>query len=363
MKILSLGLDNSILDKTSRLARRVIEYGEMTEKYVVIVPARHYREVDLSAQAKAYGAGKGGKISQLFQIYKLGKKLLQEEKFAIITVQDQYFLGWAGLKLAKKFNLGLEVQVHGLEKYRGLRKLVAKYVIPRADAIRVVSQRLKRWLVRELGVDAEKITVIPIFTKVLKTTGLPRPLRSAPGARNDIVFLTVGRLVPVKNIEMQIRAMNNEKLKMNKAELWIIGGDGPESKKLEVRSKKLKLGGIVKFLGWQDDLDEYYKKADAFLLTSDYEGWGLAVIEAAAYGLPIIMTDVGCAGEVIKNNESGLVIPVGDQQALEEAMIKLIENPELRQKLGQGARQAVAKLPGKEETLKLYKKSWNKARR
>jgi len=93
----------------------------------------------------------------------------------------------------------------------------------------------------------------------------------------------------------------------------------------------------------------------------------LVVIEAAHYGLPIIMTDVGCAGEVIRNPSissgqgSGIVIPVGDKKALEKTMIKLIEDKELRERLGDNAKKAILKLPNKEETLNLYKKSWKAA--
>ena len=117
----------------------------------------------------------------------------------------------------------------------------------------------------------------------------------------------------------------------------------------------------MKFLGWKNNLSEYYGKADVFVLTSNSEGWGMAVIEAAIAGLPIIMTDVGCAGEVIKNNESGLIIPVGDKQKLVETIMKLIDDESLRKKLGVNAGLAVAELPNKEQILELYKKSWQKA--
>jgi len=69
------------------------------------------------------------------------------------------------------------------------------------------------------------------------------------------------------------------------------------------------------------------------------------------------MTDVGCAGEVIKNNESGIVIPIGDKNALTRAMINLIDDADLRQRLGQGAKKAVSCLPGKEENLQMYKQA------
>ncbi len=360
MKVLSIGLDNSILDKNSHLAGRAVEYGEMVDKYVVIVPADKDRKVILSGKADAYGVGGMVKLVKLVRLYKLGKKLLRKDKFDIITVQDQYYLGWIGLKLARKFKIGIEIQAHGFEKYKGLRKLIAKYVISNAGVIRTVSQRLKKHLIKEFGVDESRITVVPIYTNIALTTGLPRRSASRP-PRNDIVFLTIGRLVPVKNIEMQIRAMAEVVKKHKNVELLIVG-DGNEMENYKLQITNYELEGRVKLLGWQEYLSEFYKKVDAFLLTSNTEGWGLVVIEAASFGLPIIMTDVGCAGETIKDGESGIVIPVGDQKALEEAMIKLIEEPELREKLGQGARRAVEKLPSEEETLKLYKKSWNMAR-
>ena len=124
---------------------------------------------------------------------------------------------------------------------------------------------------------------------------------------------------------------------------------------------KLKLENNVKLLGWQNNPDKFYSQADAFLLTSNYEGWGMAVVEAANYGLPIIMTDVGCAGEFIKDGESGIVIPVNDQAKLEEAMLRIINDDNLRKELIEGAFSAIKNLPNKEETMALYKQSWEKA--
>ena len=168
----------------------------------------------------------------------------------------------------------------------------------------------------------------------------------------------------VKNIDLQIKALKNilnakYKILNTKIELW-IAGEGPEKENLEFRIKNLELENNIKLLGWQENLEKLYTKADTFLLTSLSEGWGLAAIEAASYSLPIIMTDVGCANEVIKNNESGIVIPTNNQKALEEAMLKLVNNPDLRKKLGKNARKAVLSLPNKEDTLKLYLKSWGK---
>lgn len=356
MKLLVFGLDNSILDKNSALAKRTIEYGALVEEYVIITPAKENKMVQLSDNASAHGVKSKNKILGLLKIYKLAKKIIKEEKIDVISAQDQYYLGFVGLKLARKFNLGLEIQVHGFEKFSGLRKMIAKYILPRADSVRVVSQRLKKRMTDEFGVAENKIMVVPICVELKIMNNEPR----IKNKNDKFIFLTVGRLVPVKNIGMQIGAMEEVVKKYSNVELWIIG-EGSERKNIESMIKNLELGGKVKLLGWRNDVKKYYDQADVFLLTSHSEGWPLVILEAANYGLPIIMTDVGSAGELIINNESGIVIPVSDEVKLKEAMLSLIKNFELRKKLGEGARRAVNNLPAKEKILELYKKSWELA--
>ena len=364
MKILNLSLDKSILDKNSKTAKRVVEYGDLANRYIVVVPDKDFKEIRLSEKVFVYGTGGGNKIFQLINVYKTAKKLLRQEEFDLITVQDQYYLALIGRILAKKFKIGLELQIHGFEKYSGLRKIIADFVIPRASAVRCVSQRLKKQLINEFGVKEEKITIAPIYNESIKF--IKSKVHKVDNEDNKFIFLTVGRLVAVKNIGLQIRAMaklvesEKSKVESKKIELWIVG-DGPEKSNLKSKISKLKLENNVKLLGWQNNPEEFYSQADAFLLTSDYEGWGMAVVEAANYGLPIIMTNVGCAGELIENEKSGLVVPVNNQIKLEEAMIRIINNDSLRKKLAEGAFSAIKKLPSKEETLALYKQSWEKA--
>jgi glycosyltransferase involved in cell wall biosynthesis len=355
MRILNLGLDSSVLNKNSRLARRIIEYGNLVEKYIIIVSSNKHESTVLSGNAQAYGVSGRNKLSKLLGIYRLAQKIIEDEKIDIITVQDQYYLGLIAWLLARKNNIGLELQIHGFEKYGGLRKIIAKLIIPKADIVRTVSQRLKKRLVEEFGVKAERITVVPIYVVVSDKRLEVRDKRN-----NQFVFLTVGRLVPVKNIGLQIMAMAEVVKKYPNTELWIVG-EGSEKKKLEDNVKRLDLEGQVKFFGWQDDVSNFYNQAGVFLLTSDAEGWPLVIIEAAGFGLPIIMTDTGSAGEFIINGENGIVIGLNDQQALEQAMIKLMESRDLRKRLGDGAREAFSQLPSKEKILELYKESWKKA--
>ena len=98
-----------------------------------------------------------------------------------------------------------------------------------------------------------------------------------------------------------------------------------EEQKLKLLATRYSLLSNIVFEPWTDDLASYYKSADVFVLTSNYEGYGRTIIEAEAAGCPVIMTDVGIAGDVIKNGENGLIVPVGDVQALAEALRSVIE--------------------------------------
>ncbi|RJQ34071.1 glycosyltransferase family 1 protein [Candidatus Parcubacteria bacterium] len=354
MKILSLGLDQTILDTSSPLAQRARLYGSLVDKYVVITPGKENKIVELSDKVSAYGLKADNKIFTLWSIFSLAKKLLQQEKFDIISVQDQYFLGSVAYLLAKKFNLGLEIQVHGFEKFYGPRKMIAKYILPKADSVRAVSQRLKNKLVQEFRVKEENIIVVPIF--VATNHGLVRKDIND----NKFVFLSVGRLVPVKNFSLQILAMKDIVADFPQAKLMILGS-GPMEAELKQLVKDLGLEQVVEFKGWIKDLYPYYQQADTLLLTSYAEGWPLVIVEAASFALPIIMTDVGSAGDFIKDKENGLVIPINNRAALVSAMKSLLKDNVLRKELGQAAWSAALNLPSQEQILALYKQSWQKS--
>ncbi len=355
MKILSIGLDNRVLNKNSLTFKRQKEYADLVEEYHIVVFSSRDEE-NKHENLFVWGSGGDNKISQFFKAYKKARKILNNKHLAdwLITVQDPFFAGFLGYLLRATFYIKLHVQIHGFEKNHGLRAILSRLVISKADGFRVVSQRLKKELMNSFGVDKDLITVVPIYTEKRKIVK-----KEAKKDKHKFVFLTVGRLVAVKNIELQIKAFIGVNQKYPNTELWIVG-DGPEKIKLKDLKNNIEIPKNVRLFGWQDNLERFYNQADVFLLTSDYEGWGLVVIEAAKYSLPIIMTDVGCAGEVIKNRESGIVIAIKDGRALERAMIELIENKELREKLGKNANKAILKLPNKKETLELYKKSWQK---
>lgn len=350
---MALGLDNSLFDSQSNLSARLSDYVSLLEKYTVVVP--HIKnEEKFILGAEIYGVRGINKIHTLYKIFKLATRILKNEKFDLITVQDTYYLALLGLILSRKFNLGLEIQVHGWSKTSWWRNLIAIFVLKRAQAVRVVSQRLKTFLEINLSISSRKITVVPIYTD------LSEIFDSRAKKNGQFIFLTVGRLVKVKNIFLQIQALKKLILDKQEVELWIVG-EGKEKNNLKKLVDKLSLENSVKFFGFKnvEQLKQIYLSADAFVLTSLAEGWGLVVIEATKYGLPVIMTDVGCAGEIIVNNESGFVIKnslddlvLSMKKVMSEDVSKLVESAQHKIKL----------LPNKEETLKLYWENWSKAK-
>jgi glycosyltransferase involved in cell wall biosynthesis len=92
----------------------------------------------------------------------------------------------------------------------------------------------------------------------------------------------------------------------------------------------------------QTELAEVYRQADIFLFPSSYEGFGLALVEAMAARLPIVTTAVGVAADALKDGESALMMPKRDPQALAQAIERLVQDDELRSRLGEGASLAAA---------------------
>ena len=124
----------------------------------------------------------------------------------------------------------------------------------------------------------------------------------------------------------------------------VVVGDGPELARLTeyARSKRL---DDVRFVGFknQSELPAFYDLCDIFVLPSEREPWGLVVNEAVNAGKPIVASDaVGAARDLVLDGRSGCVFPVGDIAALASSLRLLIQDPDLRRRLGDNARALVA---------------------
>lgn len=153
---------------------------------------------------------------------------------------------------------------------------------------------------------------------------------------HEKTFVTAGRLMPQKNQEMMILAFTNVVKKYPDQKL-IIYGEGPSRESLENLVKVHDLQEKVLFPGNVKDLHDRIKSAGVFVLSSDYEGMPNALIEAMCLGLPCISTKVSGATDLIKDHENGLLTELRNQKAFETAMLEMIENKELAEKMAKKA--------------------------
>ena len=151
-------------------------------------------------------------------------------------------------------------------------------------------------------------------------------------------IVTAGRLTDQKNHRMLIRAFSRFQGSHSDYILEIYG-KGPLRSELEKLAEECGVGDSVIIRGFAPDLHEHISSAAMFVLSSDYEGMSNALLEAMMIGLPCISTDCAGSDEIIKDMENGLLVPAGDEVALAEAISRLADDEELRNRLaGNGRR-------------------------
>jgi len=158
-----------------------------------------------------------------------------------------------------------------------------------------------------------------------------------PGA---LLFVSVGRLVPVKGFDILIRAFAEAGLEKEDARLAIVG-DGAEMSALEQIALDTGVRERVIFTGALDDVRGALGAGDVFVLASRNEGMGRAVIEAMAAGLPILATSVGGIPTVVTDHGNGILVPADDSTAMARAMEEIGASPGVRSQFGEHAATAV----------------------
>jgi glycosyltransferase involved in cell wall biosynthesis len=164
-----------------------------------------------------------------------------------------------------------------------------------------------------------------------------RALRAELGiGADDVLAVFVGRLVPIKRLEVLLTALELARRGEPRLRLAIVG-DGEIRPALEGQAESIGVADSVRFLGYRRELGTVFAAADLAVLSSDNEGTPVSLIESAAAGLPAVATDVGGVAEAV-GTESGVLVPPGDIGAFAEALARLAADPELRGRLGAAGR-------------------------
>lgn len=177
------------------------------------------------------------------------------------------------------------------------------------------------------GVEIDRFK--PIEAKDIKAEFGLRP--------DEYIIGTAARLTRSKGVFELIEAISILSKKRKNIRL-IIAGDGPERNSLELFAKYLGVSERIIFAGLRNDIEKIYSAMDVFILPSINEPFGLAILEAMAVGKPVIATNTGGIPEIIRHEETGLLIEPRSPKAIAEAIDILIEKPEFSKKISQAGK-------------------------
>lgn len=209
------------------------------------------------------------------------------------------------------------------------RRIARRLAARRADGIIVLTKRdCLRWL------DA--------LTPHCKVSTIPNPLPfhfpKEIAAGNSKTVLAVGRLVRAKGFDVLIRAWSHISTTHPQWRLHILG-DGDERQNLETIVREQHISHSVRFLENHRNVEDAYAVASIFCLSSRYEGFGLVLLEAMAFGLPVVSTDCEAGPrELLRDRINALVAPVDDPYVLSRRLTELMDDHELARTLGRQAR-------------------------
>jgi L-malate glycosyltransferase len=214
---------------------------------------------------------------------------------------------------------------------------VVTFSINQSDAITAVSTHLKDETYQYFAINKE-IQVINNFVDVSRFHSKPiDAFKQAIAPNGELILLHASNFRKVKRIEDVIKIF--AKVRQQLPAKLLLAGDGPERTNAELLSRELCAFEDIRFLGKQDQMEAIFAISDLFLLTSEYESFGLSALEAMAAEVPVISTNAGGIPEVNVQNQTGFMRPVGDVDGMAADAIDLLSNPE---KLKQFKQQAAA---------------------
>ena len=203
------------------------------------------------------------------------------------------------------------------------------------DQYIAVSNAVARQLCETFRVPSHKVKVIPNSIPSARTNGRANPaLRSNLGlGTGRPVVLTVARLDKQKGHTYLLEA-----IRQVSDGIFLLAGSGPERPSLEAMARELGIWERVIFLGHRDDIPDLLACSDLFVLPSIYEGLPLSILEAMDAGKAVVATAAGGTPELVREGETGFLVPKRDPAALACAIRRILSDPELNHRMGKAGR-------------------------
>jgi glycosyltransferase involved in cell wall biosynthesis len=216
------------------------------------------------------------------------------------------------------------------------------FVMPQMDGVAGVSRVTLQAVVEFHGLQVPAVHIpVGINPEALVPSRARAEVRREIGTPLEgLVVVSVGSLTSEKRGDRMLRVMRWVVDEMPETHLWLVG-DGPMRQSLEQQAQGHGLSAHVHFLGVQQEVASFLNAADLFLLTSDTEGIPAAVLEAGWLELPVVATRVGGLPECVQDGATGILVDPDDEAGLTQATVNLLREPDLRERMGEAARQRV----------------------
>lgn len=290
------------------------------------------------------------KSNSFFQILKDAGKYLREKRIDLIHSHRYKENILAALLKKQGVSQYIVQTIHGeAEPFKGIDKIKSMistslnhyYTKKYFDRIVTVSEDIKNRA--NIVFDRKRLLAIHNSIDLHKVA----PSRNAVDLRtelgieiNQLVIGTAGRLVPVKGYDIFLKAANLIR-EYSPETIFVLAGDGPLREELETKCSELNLSKNFRFLGFRHDIVNLINMFDLFVMSSHNEGIPIILLEAMSLSVPVVATNVGGIPEVVKDGQTGLLVKPGDPYALCKACLKMLENKELRKKLGEKGKERI----------------------
>lgn len=280
------------------------------------------------------------------QLFALAQRELRSEPADLIHAHNRFFfssLVAAGLSRLLHVPLVTTLHLGSLDHLPARCRLpvlayertLGRAIIGQSQRLIAVSKAVAAYATTRLGARPERLRIAPNGVDARKFR--PRPGNTeTEGLR--VAF--VGRLIQNKGPQYLLEAAPALLVSHPRAAVDFIG-DGPLLADLQRRARELGVAANVRFLGARDDVHELLPDYDVFVRPSLMEGMPLTVLEAMACALPVVATPVGGTAEVVRQGETGLLVPAANVGALGMALQRLAADPALRRRLGRNGRRLV----------------------
>ena len=259
-----------------------------------------------------------------------------------LTLVHCHFCSTVALMMADLFPIRFSMTIHGPDEFNDVAGFRMAEKVARCAFIAAISRFAASQIMRASNPQFwSKVRFLPLGVDV---ASFPMRKLASGAPSSQFRILSVGRLASAKAHHMLVSAIGRLAAQGRTNIQLTIVGDGPERGSIEEMIAKEKLNGFVRLTGPcnYDRVLEYYKQTDIFALASFAEGVPVVLMEAMAMGIPCVSTTITGIPELIRNEIDGLLVPPADPDALAAAIARLMDDPQLRARIAQSARERVA---------------------